>query len=47
MDKAALRGAFEAVTGKELKSMEKMTKKDLETLWAWVVSVSDRTEADS
>lgn len=44
--KAEIVKAFEAVTGEKLASMEKMTKKDLQTLWDWVVLTSARREAD-
>jgi len=45
--KADVVKAFEAVSGKTLKSMEKMTAKDLNELWDWVVLSSARSDADS
>lgn len=41
------RKAFEAATGKSLKSMENMTKKDLVTLWDYMVNTFDRVVADA
>lgn len=40
------RKAFEAATGKSLKSLENMTKKDLVTLWDYMVNTFDRAIAD-
>jgi len=45
--KADIVKAFEAVSGKSLKSMEKMTIKDLNELWDWVVLASARSDADA
>ena len=41
------RKAFEAATGKDLRSMENMTRKDLETLWGWMINTFDRAVADA
>lgn len=45
--KAQIVAALQAVTGKEMPSFVNASKKDLETLWAWVVSTSDRKEANN
>jgi len=37
--------AFEAVSGVELKSFTKATKKDLAAFWAYIVTASDQKDA--
>lgn len=38
--------ALAAVSGKDMPSLAKASKKDLETLWNWIVLQSDRKAAD-
>ena len=45
--KAELVSAFGAVVGMPLPSMEKMTKRDLQALWDWIVLSSDQRAADT
>ena len=47
MDKEAILKAITIVTGKDMPSFKNASKKDLTTLWEWIVSTSDRNEADS
>jgi len=44
--KDELVAAFAAVTGKNLKSMQKMTCKDLQDLWDYVVMSSNKKEVE-